>query len=127
VVAEEEKEGGATEAPPPEMRTLILKQKASGSWLLADVSSLLGSLSAESIKKAISALVQGDVSADVEAVWVTAVVLAFLQYRFPRQKTNWDLVVKKGKRWISKQAKGLNVKPEGLDLVAEATKFVQAN
>jgi len=120
-------DGAAQAAPPAEMRTIILKQKASGSWALGDVSSLLGSLSAESMKKAIAALIQGDVTAEVEAVWITAVVIAFLQIRFPGQKTNWDLVVKKAKRWVSKQSKVVNAKPEGFDFVAEATKFVQSN
>jgi len=121
-------DGAAQAAPPAEMRTIILKQKASGSWALGDVSSLLGaSMSAESMKKAIAALIQGDVTAEVEAVWITAVVIAFLQIRFPGQKTNWDLVVKKAKRWVSKQSKVVNVKPEGFDYVAEATKFVQSN
>ena len=109
------------------MRTLIMKQKASGSWALGEVSNLLGSsLSPEAIKKAISAVVDGDASADAEAIWVTAIVIAFLEARFPDQKTNWDLVVKKAKRWIAKQVKTVQLK-SGVDVVSEAAKFVAAN
>jgi len=71
------------EAAPAEMRAIIMKQKASGSWSLSDVASLLGSLSAEKIKKILSSLIQGDCSGDVENLWITAVVVAFLQVCFP--------------------------------------------
>lgn len=54
---EEEEEEEKVEAPPADMRSIIMKQKASGSWSLADVGSLLGSLSADKIKKALAALV----------------------------------------------------------------------
>lgn len=67
------------EAAPADMRAIIMKQKANGSWALSEVASLLGSLSAEKIKKALSSLVQGDITTDIENVWATAVVVAFLQ------------------------------------------------
>jgi len=126
--AEEEKdEEEVVEAAPAEMRSIIMKQKASGSWTLSDVGTLLGSFSAEKIKKALSSLVTGDTGGDVENLWVTAVVVAYLQVKWPRQKTNWELVVSKGTRWVGKQAKSVSVKPEGLDFIAEAMKFVKAN
>ena len=80
---EAKKEEEVVEAAPAEMRAIIMKQKASGSWSLSDVASLLGSLSAEKIKKILSSLIQGDCSGDVENLWITAVVVAFLQVCFP--------------------------------------------
>ena len=80
---EKKEEEEVVEAAPAEMRAIIMKQKASGSWSLSDVASLLGSLSAEKIKKILSSLIQGDCSGDVENLWITAVVVAFLQVCFP--------------------------------------------
>jgi len=112
------------EAAPSEMRAIIMKQKAGGNWALSEVASLLGSLSAEKIKKALSSIVKGSINADLENLWATAVVVAFLQVKFPRQRVNWELVVGKGQRWVAKQAKSLSVKA---DLLGEAMEFVQAN
>jgi hypothetical protein len=130
------------EPPSPEMRNIIVKQKvricvskqigsdkgyslnqASGGWTLADVGSLLGKLTAEKIKAALKTLVPS-ASDEVETLWVTSIVAAYLQHVWPRQRTNWDLVVQKAKRWVSKQAKSL---APSVDFEAEATKFVKAN
>jgi len=146
---EKKEEEEVVEAAPAEMRAIIMKQKASGSWSLSDVASLLGSLSAEKIKKILSSLIQGDCSGDVENLWITAVVVAFLQVylllplfsfissslsdsplfssqvKWPRQKTNWGLVVGKGQRWVGKQSKSVVVKPEGFDFLQQAMDWVK--
>lgn len=64
------------------------------------------------------------VNEEVETVWVTAVVAAYLQKAYPRQKTNWELVVNKAGRFITKASKSLSVQ---VDFVGEAAKFVKAN
>ena len=65
------------------MRELIMKQKASGNWNLADISGLLGSLTAEKIRDALASLLEDKVTSEIEAIWATAVVIAFLKVHPP--------------------------------------------
>ncbi|ELR16780.1 uncharacterized protein ACA1_382600 [Acanthamoeba castellanii str. Neff] len=66
------------------------------------------------------------VDQEVEALWATAVVAAFLQKRFPGQKTNWDLVVKKALKFIARQKKNVKLASESeeIDWVQLATAFL---
>ena len=68
------------------------------------------------------------VDKEVEALWATAVVAAFLQKRFPGQKTNWDLVVKKALKFIARQKKNVKLatssESEDIDWVQLATAFL---
>jgi hypothetical protein len=54
------------------------------------------------------------------------VVAAFLQKRFPGQKTNWDLVVKKALKFIARQKKNVKLASESeeIDWVQLATAFL---
>jgi len=61
------------------MRELIMKQKASGNWNLADISGLLGSLTSEKIRDALASLLEDKVTSEIEAIWATAVVIAYLK------------------------------------------------
>ena len=45
------------------------------------------------------------VDAEVEQIWATAVVAAFLSAKFPDQKNNWDLVVKKARKFVARAHK----------------------
>lgn len=56
------------------------------------------------------------VDKDVEAVWATAVVAAFLKKKFADQENNWDLVVKKAAKFIARQKKSIKLKNVDEDL-----------
>jgi hypothetical protein len=56
------------------------------------------------------------VDKEVESLWATAVVAAFLQTKFPGQKTNWDLVVKKALKFIARQKKNVKLASSGEDI-----------
>jgi len=122
---EEEREVKVKAPPPAELKGIIMQQKASGAWQLGDVGGMLGKLDAGKIKGGIPKL-EGSVSSDIETLWVTAVVAAYLQIVFPGEVTNWTQVVNKAHRYITKQKKALGVKPE-IDWKQEAEKFVNAN
>jgi predicted HAD superfamily Cof-like phosphohydrolase len=66
------------------------------------------------------------VDKEVQRVWATAVVAAFLAKRFPDQKTNWDLVVKKALKFIARAKKEVKVKDasDELDWFQLATAFL---
>ncbi len=59
-------------------------------------------------------------------VLVTAVVCAYLEVRHGDQRSNWDLVVKKAKRWLKKEAVVAGV-VESFDFDAPAAAFIKAN
>jgi len=125
--SEDEEKGEVESAgpPPAELKAIMMKQKVSGAWLLADVASLLGKLDAGKIKGGLPKL-ESSASQDVETLWTTAVVAAYLAKVFPRDKSNWQQVVNKAHRFIAKQKKSLGIKPD-LDWKQEAEKFVNAN
>jgi len=113
-------------APPPtELKSIIMKQKASGAWEFSDVSSLLVRLDAEKIKSNIPKL-EISITGDIEILWIAAVVAAYIAKVFPSEQNNWQQVVNKTYRFIAKQKKALSIKPD-LDWKQEAEKFVNAN
>jgi hypothetical protein len=59
-------------------------------------------------------------------LWATAVVAAYLAKRFPDQKTNWDLVVKKALKFIARAKKAVKAKSDAdeLDWFQLATAFL---
>jgi len=123
---EDKKEEQEEKAPPPaELKSIIMQQKASGAWQLEDVGALLGKLDKGKLKGGIPKL-ESSVSSDVETLWVTAVVAAYLQLVFPGEATNWTQVVNKANRYVAKQKKALGIKPD-IDWKQEAEKFVKAN
>jgi len=112
-------------APPPSgMRNILLKQKATGSWSLDEVVPFLLPLTADKIKSAMPKKA-GD-NAELEAIWVTAVVVAYLKAKFPSEQTSWQQVVNKGQRWIAKQKKTVKAEAD-VDWLQEAESFVQSN
>ncbi|KAL6040638.1 von Willebrand factor A domain-containing protein 5A [Balamuthia mandrillaris] len=126
--SEEEEEAEKVAGPPPaEMKQIIMKQKASGCWALKDVASLLGRIKADHIKKGVPSELENKADDAVLDLWATAIVVEYLTSKFADQKTNWDLVVKKAKKWILRQHKQLNIKPESLDWLAKASAFVQSH
>jgi len=111
---------------PQQMREIIMKQKANGSWAWTDVPSLCA-INLDKLSKAIpTGSLEGDVDQEVELVWGTAVVAAFLTVTFADQQVNWDLVVKKAKKFIARQKKTIKTKQE-LDWFALALAFVTSN
>eukprot|EP00005_Dracoamoeba_jomungandri_P004866 CAMPEP_0174252268 /NCGR_PEP_ID=MMETSP0439-20130205/1812_1 /TAXON_ID=0 /ORGANISM="Stereomyxa ramosa, Strain Chinc5" /LENGTH=865 /DNA_ID=CAMNT_0015332783 /DNA_START=43 /DNA_END=2640 /DNA_ORIENTATION=- len=121
--SEEEGDDDHSEAPPPEMRALILAQQANGSW---DSGVSIPGISLDSIKSAIPSVTSNSGSdGDLLQLWLTAVVVAFLQHKYPRQKVNWSLVVQKGRKFVARQKKKLGLQP-AIDWNAEAKKFVES-
>ncbi|ELR16785.1 uncharacterized protein ACA1_382650 [Acanthamoeba castellanii str. Neff] len=121
----EEKKEEKAGPPPAQMRDIIMKQKASGSWDWSDAAGLVG-LTADKLRSGIPSAKLLTVDKEVEALWATAVVAAFLQKRFPGQKTNWDLVVKKALKFIARQKKNVKLASESeeIDWVQLATAFL---
>eukprot|EP01090_Pellita_catalonica_P012010 TRINITY_DN2515_c0_g1_i1.p1 TRINITY_DN2515_c0_g1~~TRINITY_DN2515_c0_g1_i1.p1 ORF type:complete len:443 (-),score=59.65 TRINITY_DN2515_c0_g1_i1:766-2094(-) len=107
--------------PTAELTALILKQRASGKWEVADVKSLLKGLTSAQIKSGMPKL-SSKATSDAEALWLTAVVAMFLQIRFPQNQTNWQQVVNKAKRFIAKNKK--KVQPN-IDWLTVAAAFVK--
>jgi len=111
-----------TAPPPTQMTDIIMKQKATGSWTLAQAQVAIGKVTLEDLKKAMPATTAS--AAEVELLWATALVVAYLAAAFPGQKVNWDLVVKKANTYISRQSKKLGITVEWQEL---AEKLVKAN
>jgi hypothetical protein len=66
------------------------------------------------------------VDEEVDLLWATVVVAAFLQKRFPGQKTNWDLVVKKALKFVARQTKNVKLAAAAgeIDWLQVATAFL---
>lgn len=98
-------------------------QKASGSWALRAIDKI-------TIDKIKSSYPSSSVSiaANEESyiVWMTAIIVSYLTSQFPDQKTNWDLVVEKARKWIRKEEKRLGATTP-MDWESEATKFLSKN
>jgi len=85
---------------------------------------VLPKASAEELKKAIPSVEGGAPASDVEILWATSLVVAYLAAAFRDQKVNWELVAKKAKTFISRQSKKLNISVDWEDL---ATNFVSSH
>lgn len=76
-----------------------------------------GSITQENLKKFFSGKVNVPLDSLVELL-VTAVVLQFIQLKFADQKVNWNLVVKKGQTWLSKESTKSNVSNVNWDVTS---------
>ncbi len=54
----------------------------------------------------------------IEDLLITAIICALFEKKFADQKTNWNLIAKKARNWIKKEADALGVQVETLDQVA---------
>jgi hypothetical protein len=96
-----------TLAPAPAlMRSIITRQKASGSWEASDVADLL-QIPLDQLLAALPATAASSAPAPaaVQVLWSTAVASAYLVARFADQKVNWELVVRKAHKFVARQAK----------------------
>ncbi|ELR11526.1 von Willebrand factor type A domain containing protein [Acanthamoeba castellanii str. Neff] len=95
-----------TLAPAPAlMRSIITRQKASGSWEASDVADLL-QIPLDQLLAALPATAaSASAPAAVLVLWATAVASAYLLARFADQKVNWELVVRKAHKFVARQAK----------------------
>jgi len=104
------------------MREIITAQKASGNWVLQDLSKI----SKETIRLRIPSNIIGSTkNEEIEILWMTAIAIVYLMKVFKNQQVNWDLVVDKARKWIKKQEKkiGINVP---FDWEGEASKFLSS-
>lgn len=96
---------------------IIALQKASGAWELTEqLAQLCGSTEAE-LKRACP-----DTSLAAEdngKVWATALVLVLLAGKFDDKKDEWEMVVKKAKKWFKGK---LDDKAEYKNIIAAAAK-----
>jgi len=120
-VLKTEEENRIKAPPPSDLKAIIMQQKASGAWYKSDVGKLLGQL--ESVLISSMPKLETAANSDIEVLWVTAVVAAYLIKKYPNEANNWTQVVNKAYRYIAKQKKSLAIKPD-LDWKLEAEKFV---
>eukprot|EP01102_Stenamoeba_stenopodia_P008144 TRINITY_DN2315_c0_g3_i1.p1 TRINITY_DN2315_c0_g3~~TRINITY_DN2315_c0_g3_i1.p1 ORF type:complete len:851 (-),score=154.13 TRINITY_DN2315_c0_g3_i1:33-2585(-) len=59
---------------------------------------------------------------NLNVVWTTAVVVAFIEKHLKTQKDEWDLLVQKAKKWIQQQLKDMNV--DASEFLRQATTLV---
>ena len=83
----------------PALPRIISLQLASGAWKLsAELAGLLGH-SMEELKVACPAACEGE----LELVWATVLVLAYLEKKLLELKDEWELIAMKAKNWLKKQ------------------------
>ena len=83
----------------PALPRIITLQLASGAWKLsAELAGLLGH-SMEELKVACPAACEGE----LELVWATVLVLAYLEKKLLELKDEWELIAMKAKNWLKKQ------------------------
>eukprot|EP01122_Echinamoeba_exundans_P011368 TRINITY_DN4497_c0_g2_i2.p1 TRINITY_DN4497_c0_g2~~TRINITY_DN4497_c0_g2_i2.p1 ORF type:complete len:779 (+),score=206.84 TRINITY_DN4497_c0_g2_i2:241-2577(+) len=89
------------------MKETILKQTAMGSWKLDDAAAAL-KVSAADISSAFSssasAYASGDKKDTALSVFATALLCVLFETKYAAEKVTWQLVVKKARTWINKQA-----------------------
>eukprot|EP01090_Pellita_catalonica_P013166 TRINITY_DN3057_c0_g1_i3.p1 TRINITY_DN3057_c0_g1~~TRINITY_DN3057_c0_g1_i3.p1 ORF type:complete len:988 (-),score=280.04 TRINITY_DN3057_c0_g1_i3:80-3043(-) len=114
-----------TDSTSQAVRAIVMKQSATGFWSADDVKNgnLLGALSAKVLEG--MPKLETATSKDIETLWVTAVVLAFLEVHHAADKTAFKMVNRKGRKYVAKQKKALQIKPD-IDWLAKAKEYVLA-
>jgi hypothetical protein len=105
------------------MRETILKQTAMGNWKLDDAASALKASAADitaHFDSVAAAFSSGDKRDAALSVFASALVCALFELKFAQEKVTWQLVVKKARSWITKQAL------TGVDWDAAAKSFLKA-
>jgi len=103
------------------MKELIKKQEASGKWSVEDVFSCIGAKSADAIRGGFPNSLGVQINGQLEEIWATALAVAYLITKFADKQIQWELVVEKAKKWISRQSKLANVQ---VDWYKEAELFI---
>lgn len=103
------------------MRETILKQTAVGNWKLADAAMAVKSSDADisaHFASIAGEFASGDKKDTALLVFASALVCAFFETALAAEKVTWQLVVKKARTWIAKQAL------KGVDWEAAAKAFL---
>jgi len=125
---EQESQQQSPQPPQPQetpsvVMNIIMKQKASGAWNLADVASTLPSMSTNKILETSSLGIK--ITQELEDIWATAVVCAYLEIKWADFKINWELVVSKAQKYLARSAQKLDAAKD-VDWKDLAAKWVQA-
>jgi len=96
--------------------TIIGLQKSNGTWILDDLVSIL---------KCDQNLVESKNPSSDITLWVTAIMLNYLEKNFSNTKDLWALVAKKANVFIKKTCKTLSIEYE--DLIQLAILFVNVD
>ena len=91
------------------MLVIVSQQKASGAWTLAAETAQLVNKSMKDLENA--SPFPTPVSEIQSSVWVTAVILVWLEMKFDAYRDEWELLGEKAKGWLTKQAL-----PQGITL-----------
>ncbi|KAH3733015.1 actin binding protein [Pelomyxa schiedti] len=62
-------------------------------------------------------------SVDVQEVWMTNVVLAFIERDFDELREEWDLLVEKSHKWVERQSEALGIMSHGTNLQQPSSCF----
>jgi len=107
--------------PLEKIRSLIRFQKANGSFGLEAVKLFIPNVTEDTLKTNIAI----EVTADIVIIFITAIVVALFEKKFPSQKINWNLVVKKANSWIKKESIKAGI-PEDFDWSRSASNFLSS-
>ena len=93
----------------PSMLVIVSQQKASGAWALTAETAQLINKSMKDLEYA--SPFPTSMSKIQSSVWVTAVILVWLEMKLDAYRDEWELLGEKAKRWLKEQAL-----PQGITL-----------